>query len=195
MADARAYIAIIASMNLKNHFLIAMPNQAGTYFGNTLTYICEHGENGAMGLMVNRPTNISVSELVSQSGLEGAPELAKVPILDGGPVAHEQGFVLHSDDGDFPASVSLGHGLKLTTAREVLEAIAVNRGPYNYLVALGYAGWGPKQLEGELQENAWLACLAKREILFDVPFEQRVQRAAASLGIDFRLMSAQWGDA
>lgn len=195
MADALEYAAIIAPMNLKNHFLIAMPNQAGTYFGNTLTYICEHGENGAMGLMVNRPTDIPVSELVTQSGLEGGPELAKVRILDGGPVAHEQGFVLHSDDGDFPASVSLGNGLKLTTAREVLEAIAASRGPYNYLVALGYAGWGPKQLEGELEENAWLACPAKREILFDVPFEQRVQRAAASLGIDFRLMSAQWGDA
>lgn len=182
-------------MNLKNHFLIAMPSQAGTYFGDTLTYICEHGENGAMGLMINRPTDIPVSELVEQSGLMGAPELAKVPILNGGPVANEQGFVLHSDDGDFPASVSLGNGLKITTAREVLEAIAANRGPCNYLVALGYAGWGPKQLEGELQDNAWLACPADREILFDVPFEQRMQRVAASLGIDLRLMSAQWGDA
>ena len=173
-------------MDLKHHFLIAMPNQAGTYFGNTITYVCEHGEDGAMGLMINRPTSISVGELIEQSGLAGSPELANVPILEGGPVSNQQGFVLHSDDGDFPASMSLGHGLKLTTAREVLEAIAGNRGPYNYLVALGYAGWGPQQLEGELTENAWLTCPASIDILFDVPFEDRIDKAAASLGIDIR---------
>ena len=182
-------------MDLKHHFLIAMPNQAGTYFGNTITYICEHSEDGAMGLMINRPTPISVGELVEQSGMEASRELTNVPILEGGPVSNQQGFVLHSDDGNFPASMSLGHGLKLTTAREVLEAIAGNRGPYNYLVALGYAGWGPKQLEGELTENAWLTCPASIDILFDVPFEERIDKAAASLGIDIRLMSGQAGHA
>ncbi len=182
-------------MDLKHHFIIAMPNQIGTYFGDTITYICEHNEDGAMGLMVNRPTHISVAELIEQSGLSGTPELAEVPILEGGPVSRQQGFVLHSDDGDFPASKSLGCGLKLTTAREVLEAIASNRGPYNYLVALGYAGWGPQQLEGELSENAWLTCPASTEILFDVPYGERVGKAASSLGIDIRLMSGQAGHA
>ncbi len=182
-------------MHLKHHFLIAMPNQVGTYFGNTITYICEHNDDGAMGLMINRPTPVSVGELIEQSGLSGPAELANVPILEGGPVSNQQGFVLHSDDGDFPASMSLGHGLKLTTAREVLEAIAGNRGPYNYLVALGYAGWGPQQLEGELAENVWLTCPASTEILFDVPFEERIGQAAATLGIDIRLMSGQTGDA
>jgi len=182
-------------VDLKHHFLIAMPNQVGTYFGNTITYICEHNEDGAMGLMINRPHSISLAELIEHSGLSGAPELAKVPILEGGPVSGQQGFVLHSDDGNFPASMSLGHGLKLTTAREVLEAVADDRGPYNYRVTLGYAGWGPQQLEGELAGNAWLTCPASIEILFDVPFEERIDKAAASLGIDIRLMSGQAGHA
>ena len=172
-----------------------MPNQMGSYFGETITYVCEHNEDGAMGLMINRPMELTLRELVAQTGLDGAAELTSVAVLEGGPVSHEHGFVLHSDDGDFPASLSLGNGLKLTTAREVLEAICDNRGPYSYLIALGYAGWGPQQLEGELAQNAWLTCPGDRDILFNTPFEQRVNKAAAALGIDFRLMSAQAGHA
>ena len=180
-------------MDLKHHFLIAMPGQVGTYFGDTITYIYEHGEGGAMGLMINRPTSISVAELIEQTGQTGPPELANVPILEGGPVAKQNGFVLHSDDGDFPASMSLGHGLMITSGSAILDAIANNRGPYNYLVTVGYAGWGPRQLEGELAENAWLTCPASSEILFDVPYKERIDKAAASLGIDIRLMSGQIG--
>ena len=182
-------------MDLKHHFLIAMPNQMGSYFGETITYVCEHNEDGAMGLMINRPMELTLRELVAQTGLDGAAELTSVAVLEGGPVSHEHGFVLHSDDGDFPASLSLGNGLKPTTAREVLEAICDNRGPYSYLIALGYAGWGPQQLEGELAQNAWLTCPANSEILFDVPYPERIDEAAKVLGIDIRLMSGQAGHA
>lgn len=182
-------------MDLTKHFLIAMPNQAGTYFANTLTYLCEHGDAGSMGLMINRPTNLSVDRLMKQFGFPAPPSLAEAAVLEGGPVSPEQGFVVHSDDGNFPASKDLGGGLKFTTSRDVLEAIANDRGPYHYLIALGYAGWGPNQLERELAENAWLTCPANSGILFDVPFDERVDEAARSLGIDLRLMSGQTGHA
>ncbi len=182
-------------MSLKNHFLIALPSQAGAYFGNTITYLCEHSDEGAMGLMVNRPMTLSVARLMQQTGISGTENLKNTPVLQGGPVSPEQGFVMHSDDGDFTASRDLGAGLRLSTAREVLEAIARGRGPYHYLIALGYAGWGPNQLERELADNAWLCCRASNEILFDVPFEDRIDAAARTLGIDFRLISGQMGEA
>ena len=184
-------------MDLRHQFLIAMPNLTGSYFGGTVTYVCEHADEGAMGLIINRPSSLSLAELCEQSEIGAAEgvDLGAVAVLEGGPVASDQGFVLHSDDGHFSASASLGHGLNLTTALEMLEAIAQGRGPYNYLVALGYAGWGPGQLEAELADNAWLTCPANLEILFDVPFEERVQSAAATLGIDFSLISGQAGHA
>ena len=182
-------------MDLTRHFLLAMPNQAGSYFANTLTYLCEHSEAGAMGLMINRPTKLSVDRLMKQFGFPAPPSLSEAIVLEGGPVSPEQGFVVHSDDGNFAASRDLGEGLKLTTSREVLEAIANGRGPYHYLIALGYAGWGPNQLEQELADNAWLSCPASSNILFDVPLEDRLDEAARSLGIDFRLMSGQTGHA
>ncbi len=112
-----------------------------------------------------------------------------------GPVYMDRGFILHSDDVTFDASRALGHGLMLTTAREVLESIGNGHGPERFLVALGYAGWDAGQLEGELQENAWLTCPATTEILFDVPYDARVDKAAQTLGIDFKLMSGQAGHA
>jgi putative transcriptional regulator len=185
-------------VDLRHHFLIAMPSQAGSYFGGTLTYLCEHSAQGAMGLLVNRRGSFTMDELCRQSGIEAiasSHDLSRVAVLEGGPVAQQQGFVLHSADGHFTHSANLGHGLALTTARGMLAAIAAGRGPYNYLVALGYAGWGPGQLETELEEGAWLACPAETDILFDVPHELRVERAAAALGIDFSLMSGQTGHA
>ncbi len=182
-------------MQLTRHFLIAMPRQTGSYFANTVTYVCEHNKDGAMGLMINRPLDLSVERLMKQFGYTGAPGLADAKVLEGGPVSPEQGFVVHSDDGNFAASRKLGNGLMLTASREVLEAIANGQGPYHYLIALGYAGWGPKQLERELAESAWLTCPANNSILFDVPFEDRFEEATRALGIDFRLMSNQTGDA
>jgi putative transcriptional regulator len=186
---------LTADVSLKNQFLLAMPNQAGTYFGATATYICEHNEDGAMGLMVNRPSELTLVELLSQMGLEARGVSVDIRVLEGGPVASERGFVLHSDERSFESSLVLGNGLMLSTARETLEAIACGDGPNEFLVTLGYAGWGSGQLEDELRENAWLNCPGDREVLFNTPFDGRVNRAAAALGIDFRLMSGQAGHA
>jgi len=167
---------------LKHHFLLAMPGIAGDYFGNTITYICEHNEEGAIG------------ELLDQLGIAGTL-IAKQSVLEGGPVKTERGFILHSDEVHYDASLPLGNGLMLSTARQTLEAIGAGNGPKRYMVALGYAGWGSGQLENEMMQNTWLSCPADIDILFDVPFDQRVHKAAASLGIDFRLMSTHAGHA
>ncbi len=185
--------------SLKNQFLIAMPAMTGGYFGDTVTYLCEHNDEGAMGLVINRPSELALRELLGQLGVEGSGVPGDMPVMDGGPVARERGFILHSDDVRFEASMDLGKGLMLTAAREVLEAIGRGEGPRDYLVTLGYAGWDAGQLESELKENAWLTCPANQtpthEVLFRVPFPERVIRAAAELGIDFRLMSGQAGHA
>ena len=171
-----------------------MPALAGEYFGNTITYVCEHNEEGAMGIMVNRPTRLTVGDLLDQLGIS-SPARSAEPVFEGGPVKTERGFILHSDEVEYDASLALGHGLMLSTARQTLEAIGAGNGPKRFLVALGYAGWGGGQLEDELSKNAWLSCPADLDILFDVPFDQRVNKAAATLGIDFRLMSTHAGHA
>jgi putative transcriptional regulator len=194
---------LAAEGNLKNQFLLAMPGLTGSYFGGTITYVCEHNEDGAMGLLVNRPTTVSLVELLAQLGIDTSQTSVDIPVLEGGPVATERGFVLHGTEGSegaldadaFASSLDLGNGLMLSTARDVLEAISRGAGPREYLVALGYAGWGEGQLEQELAENAWLTCPADPQVLFHCPFEDRVNRAAASLGIDFRLLSGQAGHA
>jgi len=186
---------LTADLNLKNQFLLAMPGLSGSYFGDTLTYICEHNEEGAMGIMVNRPSQVSLIELLSQLGItKGATPLDAI-VMEGGPVGGERGFILHSADVSFEASLELKDGLMLSSAREVLEAIAKGEGPRDYLVALGYAGWDAGQLENEVKENAWLTCPVATEIIFDTPFDERVKKAAASLGIDFSLISGQAGHA
>jgi putative transcriptional regulator len=183
---------------LKHHFLLAMPRpfpqQEADYFSSTITYICEHNEEGAMGFMINRPMKLTVADLLDQLGIAGTVTIEQ-PVLEGGPVKTERGFILHSDEVHYDASLSLGNGLMLSTARQTLEAIGSGQGPKRYLVALGYAGWGGGQLENEMLENVWLSCAADVNILFDVPFDQRVNKAAASLGIDFRLIANQAGHA
>jgi putative transcriptional regulator len=186
---------LTADNSLKNQFLLAMPGLTGTYFGDTVTYVCEHNADGAMGLMVNRPTDVTLRALLTDLGIDAAGVSEDIPVMEGGPVATERGFVLHSDDCTFDSSLSLGDGLMLNSTREVLEAIAAGEGPGDFLVAMGYAGWGEGQLEQELLENAWLTCPGNRDILFRTPFAERVNKAAAALGIDFRLMSSQAGHA
>jgi putative transcriptional regulator len=170
-----------------------MPALAGSYFGNTLTYVCEHNDEGAMGIMVNRPSELTLKELLAQLGIDSDHSAAEIPVLEGGPVASDRGFILHTDDLHFDSSVDLDHGLMLTTAREVLEAIAAGDGPRQFLVALGYAGWGEHQLEEEMKENSWLNCPVRPEVLFETPYAERIDKAAASLGIDFNLISGRAG--
>lgn len=181
--------------SLKNQFLIAMPGLAGSYFGSTLTYLCEHNADGAMGLIVNRPSEMLLVDLLAQLGIRPGSVAADAPVMEGGPVARDRGFILHTDDCAYEASLDLGNGLMLTAAREVLEAIAAGTGPRDYLVALGYAGWGAGQLEEELKDNAWLTCPASFQVVFEEPFDTRAHKAAAALGIDFRFMSGQAGHA
>lgn len=182
-------------MNLKNQMLLAMPGLVGDYFSDTLIYVCEHNDEGAMGIIINRPSNVSLLELSAQLGLPTNRRLADVPVLEGGPVASDRGFVLHSDDLQFDSGIELTEGICLSTGLDVLECIARDQGPKNYRTALGYAGWGAGQLEGEMAANAWLSIPAKAQVLFDVPFASRVGAAANSLGIDFRLISNRPGHA
>jgi len=186
---------LTADASFRHQFLIAMPGLVDSYFGGTVIYLCEHNADGAMGLVINRPSELSLGELLTQVGLDirGAPSTQAV--LEGGPVARERGFILHSADRRYEASLEVTDGLVLTASREALAAIATGEGPAQFLVALGFAGWGPGQLEQELKENVWLTCPVDTAVLFDVPFEQRVVRAAAVLGIDFNLLSGQAGHA
>lgn len=171
-----------------------MPALTADYFGNSITYVCEHNDDGAMGLIINRPMDMSLTEVLAQIGIDVASNLEK-PVLEGGPVQTDRGFILHTDETGAEVGVSLGNGLMLSTAHQTLEAIGRGEGPARFLFALGYAGWDSGQLETELAANAWLTCPASEDILFDVPFENRIDRAAASLGIDFSLMSPQAGHA
>lgn len=172
-----------------------MPGLTGTYFGETLTYVCEHNAEGAMGIIVNRPSGVSLLELLSQLGMDTGDLGPDIPVLEGGPVGQERGFLIHATDQRFERSLTLTDELMLSTAREALEAIAAGEGPERYLIALGYAGWDAGQLEREIAENAWLTCPASTDILFDVPYPDRIQKAADSLGIDYSLLSGQAGHA
>ena len=170
-----------------------MPGLTGTYFGDTLTFICEHNDEGAMGIIINRPSQVSLIELLVQLGIDKGATSIESLVLEGGPVGSERGFILHSNEIQFEASLELGDDLMLSSAREILEAIAAKEGPVEYLVALGYAGWDAGQLEEEVAENAWLTCPADHQIIFHTPYDQRVQQAAACLGIDFALIASQAG--
>ena len=174
-----------------------MPGLTGDYFAATLTYVCEHTDQGALGIIVNRSTDLSLLELFSQLGLESSRRFAAQPVLEGGPVAQERGFVLHSADKTFESSVQLTDNLYMSTAIDALQAIASDRGPQHYLVALGYAGWGAGQLEDEIANNVWLTAPGTNpeEILFSTPLDKRLNAAAQSLGIDFSLIAAKPGHA
>jgi putative transcriptional regulator len=190
----------VADGNLRNQFLLAMPGMMGSYFGDTITYLCEHSEEGAMGLMINRRTQMSLYELISHAGQKAGNSMINIPVYEGGPVSPQQGFVLHTassieDDHGFATSMDLGNGLMLSTAVDLLERLGTPEGPEKFLVALGYAGWGPGQLEGELAENAWLTVPASAEIVFETEDNDKVTRAAATLGINFSLISGQAGHA
>ena len=179
---------------MKHHFLLAMPGLADPIFNSTITYLFDHSEKGAMGLVINRPSDLTLGDMFDQLGIDGEHG-RDLPVLQGGPVERERGFILHGDDVDFDASVDLGHGIRLSTARQVLQSISEGDGPTKFIVALGYAGWDGGQLEREMAENTWLSCPASTEIIFETPFEMRVRRAAEALGIDFRLISHQTGHA
>jgi putative transcriptional regulator len=170
---------------LGNHFLIAMPDMADENFGGAVVFVAEHGPEGALGLVINRPSDIDLGTLLEKIDLPAVPgERFREPVFYGGPVQQERGFVLHQPVGDWNSTVSVCDGIGLTSSRDVLEAAAQGRGPARMLVALGYSGWGPGQLEDEIGRNAWLTVPADASVIFDVPVEQRFVAAFRLLGFD-----------
>jgi len=175
--------------NLANHLLIALPSLADPHFARGVALICQHDDNGAMGVVVNQPSEYTLGEVLAQMEIDtDDSQLTALPVLSGGPVHPERGFVIHDDQRGWDSSLQVGRSLYLTTSRDILEAMARGDGPRNALVALGCAGWGAGQLEQELAEDSWLTVPADAAVLFDTPLEQRWQLAASRIGVDlFRL--------
>lgn len=181
--------------SLRDNLLVAMPGLEDGLFTGSVTYMCEHDSEGALGIVINRPTDIKFADLFEDEDVDIAPECANITILAGGPVNMNRGFILHDGDRQWASSMSLPNGLYLTTSRDIIHAIAKGEGPENFIVTLGYAGWGPGQLEEEIADNAWLNTPSNQAIIFDTPFSQRAEKALAQLGIDYHLISSQAGHA
>ncbi|MBL6986924.1 MAG: YqgE/AlgH family protein [Methylobacter sp.] len=179
---------------LTNQFIIAMPNLADPNFFHTVAYLCQHNEDGALGIVINRSTDMKLGEIFKQMDIEvTSPDAAEMPIFAGGPVQQERGFVVHTSGGDWHATLAVSETISLTTSRDVLEAIAAGEGPEQYLVALGYAGWGAGQLEKEIMDNSWLNTPCGKQVLFDTPVNQRWSAAADQIGIDINQLTAPAG--
>ncbi|SDY43597.1 YqgE/AlgH family protein [Nitrosomonas sp. Nm58] len=184
------------NINLTDHFLIAMPNMADPFFAKTLTYICEHNEDGAVGLVINRPTEFTLDKLFEQLGIPFADSLpAGRSVMFGGPVQIDSGFVLHQPVGKWKSTLAVNQTVGLTSSVDILEAIASCEGPEQMLVALGYSGWAPGQIEQELIQNAWLTVPASSGIIFGMSFEEKLSAAARLLGINFSNLSNEIGHA
>lgn len=179
---------------LTDQFIIAMPNLADPNFFHTVAYLCQHNEDGALGIVINRSTDMKLGEIFKQMDINvTAPASAETPVFAGGPVQQERGFVVHTSGGDWHATMAVSDTISLTTSRDVLEAIAAGEGPEQYLVALGYAGWGAGQLEKEIMDNAWLNTPSGKQVLFDTPVNLRWTAAAGQIGIDINLLTAPAG--
>ena len=186
-------------INLTNQFLMAMPGMGDDTFSGAVVYLCEHTENGAIGLVINKPIAITLRHLFEKVELKlESEQLAEQPIYFGGPVQTERGFVLHEQlphQMPYNSMLRIPGGLAMTTSKDVLEALAAGAGPKRLLMTLGYSGWAAGQLEDELSRNGWLTVEAKPEIIFDTPIELRYERAVALLGFDPRMLSQDAGHA
>lgn len=181
---------------LNDHFLIAMPAMGDPNFHHSVTYICEHNAQGALGITINRPMNLNLGDIFDQLNLERSPDISEsAPILLGGPVQPERGFVIHHPKGEWDSSMETGDQIQVTTSRDVLQAMARGEGPDQAIVALGYAGWTAGQLELEVVENVWLTVPSSHEILFETPYDKRWESAAALLGVDVKNISNYAGHA
>ena len=182
---------------LVNHFLIAMPSLEDENFSQSVTYICEHNTEGAMGVTINRPSDILLQDILEQINIVAVtPEISHQTIFHGGPVQTDRGFILHNKtDKEWDSSLDITSNIQLTSSKDILKAIANNQGPEDALITLGYAGWGSGQLEQEIANNVWLSCPADSEIIFNTPIEKRWDSAASLLGIDLQLLSNDAGHA
>ena len=192
-----------APVNFTNQFLIAMPSLRDGTFAGTVVYLCEHTEKGALGLVINKPIDITLKNLFEKVELTlERPDLAEAPVFFGGPVQTERGFVLHErlggeggEGGHYNSSLQIPGGLEMTTSKDVLEALSSGAGPKKILVTLGYSGWGAGQLEDEMSRNGWINVGAEPGIIFDTPVEQRYDKALSLLGIDAHMLSPEAGHA
>lgn len=181
---------------LDNQFLIAMPTLDDPNFSKVVTVVCQHGEDGALGIVINRKADMLLGELLDQLEIKAeSAAIAEQQIFVGGPVQQDRGFVLHDLCEEYDSSYAVADNLRLTTSRDVLEAIAQGRGPRRSLVALGYAGWSGGQLEEELKDNAWLSTSVNLDLLFETPCEQRWEAATALLGFDPKALASYAGHA
>jgi len=186
----------MSQFDLSHHFLIAMPAMTDPVFAKTLTYVCEHNDQGALGIVVNRPITLTLGELFAQIKLPlEVSDLENLPVHFGGPVQTDRGFVLHSPAGEWQSTLVVKGSVAMTTSKDILEAVGLGKGPQNILVTLGYAGWAQGQLEHELSQNAWLSVPASEHILFDLPAEERLPAAMAILGVDYATLSGDTGHA
>jgi putative transcriptional regulator len=184
----------MSHLSLTNHFLIAMPALDDPKFRHTVTYICEHNEQGAMGIVINRPLKTQLDEVFMHMGISSDdPIINHQPVFNGGPVQPERGFVIHSPSGKWESSLVVTDEISVAASKDILIAMAHNDGPEQSLVALGYAGWDAGQLENELIDNTWLHGPSSKEILFSTDSKDRWEASAALLGIDVNLISSQTG--
>ena len=194
-----------ASVNLTHHFLIAMPGLSDESFSRSVVYLCEHSERGALGLVINKPSDMTLKSLFDKVDLPLRREdLSQVPVFQGGPVHTERGFVLHeslkpeddtSNESVYASTMTIPGGLEMTTSRDVLEALSTGAGPRRVLISLGYAAWGQGQLESEIAENSWLTVQADPLVIFDTPIDQRYDRALSLLGLQSWMLSPDAGHA
>lgn len=186
----------MAQVDLTNHFLIAMPGMADPHFSRTLTYICEHNEQGALGIVVNRPIDMTLGALFERLSLSLPPDgLGRESVYFGGPVQTDRGFVLHQPLGQWHSTLSVRDQVGLTTSKDILEALGQGSGPSKLLVTLGYSGWAAGQLENEITQNAWLTVEARDAIIFDLPAEERLGAAMGLLGVNYATLSDEAGHA
>ena len=185
-----------SSDSLRDHFLLAMPCLSQGIFSHSITYICEHGESGAMGIIINQSLDLSVGDIFEHLQIETRQDFSAMPVMAGGPVQMDHGFVLHRNgERKWEANLRVTDEITLTPSRDILRALARDEGPPDHLIALGYAGWSAGQLEQELADNSWLTLPGDSDIIFNTPADQRLGAAAAMLGIDMNLISGQAGHA
>jgi len=176
--------------------LIAMPGMVDENFAGSVTLLCQHNDAGAIGITINRLANFTLGEILAQLQIDCTDDsIRQRPVLEGGPVAPDRGFVLHSPRSGYESSMEVGEDIMVTTSRDVLVDIADGRGPEKYVVALGYAGWGGGQLEGEMRANAWLSVAADTDIVFDLPLPSRFDEALSRLGIQVDRLQPEAGHA
>ena len=197
--------ADFALTNLSNHFLIAMPGLQDEVFSRSVVYVCEHSERGALGLVINKPSDIDLKRLFEKVDLPlRRPDLNGAIVFQGGPVQTERGFVLHDPiyaaserpaESVYASTMTIPGGLEMTTSKDVLEALSTGAGPRRVLVSLGYAAWGEGQLESEISENSWLTVAADPAVIFDTPVDQRYDKALLLLGLQRWMLSPEAGHA